>query len=251
MSAGAEAAPSPGGTVACIQARLGSTRLPGKVLLELAGHSVLSWVVRAVQASGVAAEVVVATTVLPEDDAVAAEARRLGSAVLRGPVDDVLARYVSVATTVPCDRVLRLTADTPLLDPLVVREVAGATAGGWDLVTTGPPNTLPLGFDVESISRDALARLDVEATGVDREHVTSLMYRPGAPYRVKVLDFSPAAPDLRVTLDTPEDEEVVRQVVASLGDRPPAWREVVSLLRRRPEVAARNQGTAQWSPRDG
>src|SRR6185312_678692 len=105
--------------VGVIQARTGSTRLPGKVLLPLAGRSVLGWVVRAARHSGVD-DLVVATTTEAGDDEVVAECRRLGVDVARGPVDDVLDRFVRAVEGRNAAAVVRFTADCPLLDPCVV-----------------------------------------------------------------------------------------------------------------------------------
>jgi len=102
---------------AVIQARAGSTRLPAKVLADLGGRPVLEWVVRAAQAAGQVTEVIVATSTLAVDDIVADLAASLGVAVVRGSEDDVLSRFVAALDAHPCDAIVRLTADCPLLDP--------------------------------------------------------------------------------------------------------------------------------------
>ena len=109
--------------VVIIQARMGSTRLPGKVLMDLAGRTVLNHVLRRCSAIPGIAAVVCATTVKPEDDPVAAEASRLGIAVYRGDETDVLGRYLEAARSVDAEVVLRVTADCPLIDPAVCRAV--------------------------------------------------------------------------------------------------------------------------------
>src|SRR3954452_12693147 len=107
--------------VAVVQARMGSTRLPGKVLRDLGGRSVLSWVVDAARDSGVLDDVVVATTTDAADDDLAAHAAEGGRArVVRGPVDDVLTRYLLALDATSADVVVRLTADCPLLDPALI-----------------------------------------------------------------------------------------------------------------------------------
>src|ERR1044072_4684172 len=98
---------------AVIQARLSSTRLPGKVLRPLGGKTVLSWVIRAAARTHNVDTVILATSTAPEDDALAEEALRCGAAVIRGPLDDVLARYLLAVREHPCDAVVRLTADHP------------------------------------------------------------------------------------------------------------------------------------------
>src|SRR5687768_7109147 len=108
---------------AVIQARLSSTRLPGKVLRPLGGRSVLSWVIRAAQETHNLDTVILATSDDPTDDPVADEAASCGAVVVRGPLDDVLARYVKAVREHPCDAVVRLTADCPLHDPAVIAQV--------------------------------------------------------------------------------------------------------------------------------
>src|SRR5450756_411411 len=112
-----------------IQARTGSTRLPGKVLEDLGGHPVLEWVVRAAKAATQIDTVIVATSTLAGDDVVAELAESFGVPVVRGSEDDVLSRYVAALDAYPADAIVRLTADCPLLDPTLIDAVAGAWAG--------------------------------------------------------------------------------------------------------------------------
>lgn len=232
---------------AVIQARLSSTRLPGKVLRPLGGRSVLSWVVRAAAAAPGIAEVVVATSDHAEDDAVAAEALRCGAAAVRGPLDDVLARFAAAVRAHPCEAVVRLTADCPLLDPALVAAVVALWRADPSLhyVSNVLVRTLPRGLDVELVRGDVLAEQVTEAGGAHRQHVTSAVYTAPQRYRCAGLVVTPDASDLRVTLDTPADAEVLDGLVAALGDRPPAWREVVAELRRRPELVAVNAAVEQ------
>lgn len=225
-----------------VQARMGSTRLPGKVLRPLGGRPVLGWVVRAATAAGVG-RVIVATSTAPADDAIAALGAELGIDVVRGPEDDVLARFLQALAGLADDEVVvRLTGDCPLLDPTLVRmAVAAFEAGDAEYLSTVVERTLPRGEDIEVTRAGTLRALDAGARGHDRVHVTSALY--GDPTRrIAGLVFRPAAADLRITLDTPEDADLLDGVVARLGDRPPAWREVVALLRAEPELAGRNAG---------
>lgn len=236
-----------------IQARMGSSRLPGKVLRPLGGRSVLAWVIRAAVASQAAERVVVATSDAPADDMVAAAARELGADVHRGSELDVLSRFVgaldgrSDATTV-----VRLTADCPLLDPSLIRACVGAfEALETDYLSTVNPRTLPRGLDVEVTSAGALRVANRSASGADRAHVTSFLYREPGRFRVAGMTFAPPAAHLRVTLDTPEDARAIEQIVAALGDHPLAWRDVVDLLSKRPDIVALNAGVRQKSLSEG
>jgi spore coat polysaccharide biosynthesis protein SpsF len=230
-----------------IQARTGSTRLPGKVLQDLGGHPVLEWVVRAAQAATQIDTVIVATSTLAGDDVVADLAESLGVPVVRGSEDDVLSRYVAALDAYPADAIVRLTADCPLLDPTLIDAVAGAWAGSprHDYVSTLVARCLPRGLDVELVTAQALRAVDRIAVDHDRVHVTSLLYAQPTAYRLLGVCVTPPANDLRVTLDTPEDLALLRALVAELPDAPPAWTDVVAVLRDRPDLVAINAGVQQ------
>src|SRR5450631_2640157 len=168
---------------AVIQARTGSTRLPGKVLEDLGGRPVLEWVVRAAQAASQIDTVVVATSTLTGDDVVVDLAGSLGVPVVRGSEDDVLSRFVAALDAYPADAVVRLTADCTLLDPSLIDAVAGAWAAapGHDYVSTVLVRSLPRGLDVELVTARALRAVDRVAVGHDRVHVTSLLYSQPKP----------------------------------------------------------------------
>jgi spore coat polysaccharide biosynthesis protein SpsF len=232
---------------AVIQARTGSTRFPGKALVDLGGRPVLQWVVRAAQAATRVDQVIVATSTSAGDDAVADLAGSLGVAVVRGSEDDVLSRFVAALDAHPADAVVRLTADCPLLDPTLIDAVAGAWAASptHDYVSTVLVRCLPRGLDVELVTAQALRAVSRMATGHDRVHVTSALYADPTAYRLLGLCVTPPADDLRVTLDTHEDLVLLRALVAELPDAPPTWREVVAILRARPDLVAINAGVEQ------
>ena len=232
---------------AVIQARAGSTRLPAKVLADLGGRPVLGWVVRAARAASLVDEVIVATSTLAGDDVVADLAESLGARVVRGSEDDVLSRFVAALDAYPADAVVRLTADCPLLDPTLIDAVAGAWAAAptLDYVSTVLVRSLPRGMDIELVTARALRSVDRMAVGHDRVHVTSGVYADPTAYRLLGVCVTPAANDLRVTLDTAEDLVLLRALVAELPDSPPEWRDVVALLRARPELVAINADVVQ------
>lgn len=233
--------------VIVIQARMGSTRLPGKVLRPLAGRTVLGWVVRAAHTADLADRVVVATTTRQSDDDVAEAARAAGAEVVRGDEQDVLARFLlALEDEDNTTAVVRLTADCPLLDPALIRACVRAyEVLDVDYLSTISPRSLPRGLDVEVASVGALRRAGREADGVDRAHVTSYLYREPGRFRVAGLTFSPPADDLRVTLDTPQDAQAIEAIVDVLGDRPPSRQEVVAVLRERKDIVARNAEVRQ------
>lgn len=239
--------------VAVIQARMGSTRLPGKVLRDLGGRSVLSWVVDAARDSGVLDEIVVATTTDAADDELAAHAYGCGARVVRGPVDDVLTRYVMAMDASGADVVVRLTADCPLLDPsLVALLVRAFDPGSLDYLSTQFPRTLAHGWDVEVASAAALRRADAGATDYHRVHVTSYLYSNPDTFRIAGIAFTPPCDDLRVTLDEPADAELLDAIVGALGrDRARRWREVVTFLRTHPDLVAVNGAVRQKQVEEG
>ena len=239
--------------IVVVQARMGSTRLPGKVLEDLGGLPVLTWVVRACRAARLVDEVVVATSTLPGDDAVADLARELGAPVVRGSEDDVLSRYVQALdeqpADAPADAVVRITADCPFTDPAVIDTVVGAWLAdpSLDYVSTVVVRTLPHGLDVELVTAQALRRVAATATDHHRIHVTSGIYTAPDEFSVMGLCFAPDTTDLRITLDTPQDLEALRAIVAERGTEIAERREIVALLRARPDLAAINADIAQKS----
>lgn len=246
-----------GRVVGVIQARMGSSRLPGKVLARLADRTVLEWVVRAVRSAACLDDVVIATTREQGDDAVAAEGRRLDIEVVRGERDDVLARFLSAIKDRRADGVARFTADCPLLDPCLIASIVAAWRSFRDLdhLSTANPRCLPRGLDVEVADADALHDLDRILTSPEdayhRVHVTSYLYSHPERYRVAGLVLHPDAADLRVTLDTKEDLELIEAVVSHVGDRPPQWREIVALLRAHPVLRAVNAHVSQKGLTEG
>lgn len=235
--------------IAVVQARLGSTRLPGKALLDVAGRPMLAHVLARAAAIPGVDDVVLATTVSPEDAALADLARTAGVACVRGSVDDVLDRFRQAITVHPCDAVVRITADCPLLDPEVSgRVVAAYRAGGVDYASNVHPPTYPDGLDTEVISAAAVEAACREArAGSEREHVTPFVWR--RPERFAQLNVA-AERDLshlRFTVDDARDLAFVREVYAALSrrDRLFGLADVLDLLRARPQLIDLNAGTAR------
>ncbi|ASR33787.1 spore coat protein [Prauserella marina] len=229
-----------------VQARASSTRLPGKVLRSLGGRSVLGWVVRAAIASA-QGRVIVATSEAADDDAVADEAALHGAEVVRGPLDDVLGRFLLACELHPADAVVRLTADCPLHDPALIGQLTAMWLAdpSLDYVSTTLVRTLPRGFDAELVRVPVLAEQGEVSHGPHREHVTYGVYGDPGRYSCAGLVVAPPADDLRVTLDTAADWDLLTGVVAELGDRPPRWQDVVALLRARPDLVALNADVEQ------
>lgn len=223
---------------------MGSTRLPGKVLMELGSGTVLGEVLRRARAVCSVDVVICATSELAEDDAVARETERVGAIVFRGSEVDVLARYRKAAEAVGADVVLRVTADCPLIDPNLCDEVLRRRAeANADYAANNMPPSFPHGLDCEAFTYAALRRADEGTRDPhDREHVTPWLRREPSIARVSIEGPGGHLQDHRWTLDYPEDYRFLCEVFAQLPPPPaiPAWRDVVTLLDARPEFVAIN-----------
>ena len=193
----------------------------------------------------------VATTTDSSDDEVVALCERLRVAAFRGDSSDVLRRFVDALEEHPSDPLVRLTADCPLLDPAVIARTVAGFEPGLDYVSNLLVPHLPVGLSVEVMSAAALRRADVEATGVDRVHVTSYLYREPGRFETAAVVLDHDAPGYRVTLDTPEDLQALEAIVAELGDAPPAVDTLIELLDHRPDIVAINSAVRQKRIEDG
>lgn len=238
-----------GPTVAVIQARMTSTRLPRKVLLPLAGESVLAHVVRRVRAIPGVDRVCAAIPVGAEHEPVCSEARRLGIEVSRGPEADVLRRTRLAADSCGARRVVRVTSDCPLLDPEVAgRVLHEQTARGVPYASTALDHGYPIGLDVEAFDAAALRDADDHARDVyEREHVTPYLWRRPARYPTFYLDREPDRRSWRLALDTPEDYEVITAIIDRLGVAAAGFGfdAIEALLTRQPELLRPSRGVVQ------
>jgi len=226
-------------TIATIEARMGSTRLPAKVMAEIAGKPMLQWVIdRASRASSVD-QVVIATTTVSEDDVIERLARRLGVPCFRGSVEDVLGRVLAVAEAFQADDLVPLTADNPLIDPELIDDVvAFFRHGRYDYVTTTHMHhslawkavrTFPVGVSVQVCSRRVLADAAAKTrNAIERGYATFSIYNH--PERYQLGTFEAAGkyaawrhPELRLTVDTPEDLALIRPVFDSLSAGDPRF----------------------------
>ncbi|WP_276258624.1 cytidylyltransferase domain-containing protein [Haloglomus litoreum] len=207
--------------VAVVQARMGSTRLPGKVMLPLAGEHVLTHDVRRLRAAEAVDEVVVATSTAGRDDIVARYAERAGAAVHRGPEDDVLGRMHAAARDADADVVVRATGDDPLVAPAVVNACAEAVRAGADYAGNTIDRTFPQGLVVEAMSMASFDRVEAASDEPhQREHVTQYyLEHPDAFEREPVrwddvYDWPLPCDrrDVRLALDEPDDYELLSAV---------------------------------------
>jgi spore coat polysaccharide biosynthesis protein SpsF len=232
--------------VGIIQARMGSTRLPGKVLRPLAGEPMLARCVSRLLHARTLDEVVVATTTGPEDDAIVDECRARGWAWFRGDCDDVLDRYYRAARQFYADVVVRVTSDCPLLGPWLVDDVVRALDGADLASNVIPRHTWPRGLDAEAVRMDALERAWREDHDpATREHVTLYIKRHPELFRLVAVNNDEDLSEMRWTVDTPEDYAFATRVYEHFGHDRFSWHEVLALVRAHPEIEALNRHVAQ------
>ena len=237
-----------GRTVAIVQARMGSTRLPGKVMLPLLGEPVLTRVMRRAARARTLDEVVVATTTLPQDDAIVALAEAEGWPVERGSETDLLGRYLGAARTHDAEVIVRITSDCPLLDPDVIdATVTAFHAGDVDYASnTIEPATYPRGLDVEVVARAALERAGLEDRDPAwREHVTPYIYRQPDVFRLMRVPAQTDHSEYRWSIDTPEDYALVEQIYQAFGRDDFTWLEAIAVVQAHPSWASINRHTVQ------
>jgi len=207
-------------TVAILQARMSSTRLPGKVLMPLAGRPMISRQIERLARCTKLTRLVVATSRDPTDDPLHAHLTAEGVDVFRGELQDVLTRYLDCAHHFGLSGdIVRLTADCPLIDPVVVDEAIGLRArSGADYVSNGRDRTYPRGLDVEVFPLSALEQAGRRAVDdYDHEHVTPYLYNnPGSFTRCDLIQTGRNDSRLRWTVDTPEDYAFVARVYDAL-----------------------------------
>lgn len=229
-------------TIALIQARLSSSRLPGKVLMDIEGVPMLAHVVERVSAARLLDGVAVATSTDSSDDRLAAYCRANGIRHHRGPLDDVLARFVQAGKREEADVIVRVTADCPLIDPALIDAVVTMRdAHRADYASNVLSRRYPRGLDVEVFTAEALARADREGKAPHhREHVTPYLYEEPGRFQVVGLDCERDLSAHRWTVDTAADLDLVRAVQQRLDNPLAGWREVLAVVEREPNLARRN-----------
>lgn len=237
--------------VAVIQARMGSTRLPGKVLLDLAGEPMLARVVNRSRRAEMLDKVVVATTKKSRDNAIVELCESRGWLYSRGSEDDVLDRYFQTAKQYDTDVVVRITSDCPLIEPDIIDMGVQEFLQGESIdyvSNTLPPRTFPRGLDVEVIAFEALERAWREDdTSAWREHVTPYIHRHPEEFALKAITNDQDYSFMRWTVDTPEDLAFVRRIYEHFGHDRFSWHDVLALLKVHPEWLQINRSIVQKS----
>jgi glutamate-1-semialdehyde 2,1-aminomutase len=237
-------------TLAIVQARTSSSRLPGKVLLPLQGVPLILFQLERLRRCTQIDRLVLATSSDPSDDALADQVAQAGVTVFRGDLHDVLERFRACTAHEQASVVVRLTGDCPLADPALIDELVEAFHNGeWDYLANCADDqqlTVPDGFDAEVFKAELLERAAAQARlPSEREHVTPWMRSPAAGLRWGHFRHQPVRPYYRVTVDDPVDLEVVQQIVAALHPQNPGFGvdAVVAYLDANPQLAAKNLAT--------
>lgn len=237
-------------TVCISQARMGSIRLPGKVLRPVHGQPMLFYHLRRLQLAREVDTVAVATTHLMEDDAIELFAASQGVPCHRGPVEDVLTRFFECAARHAPDIVVRVTADCPMIDPTLVDYAVRS-------LKEAPPEIqymnlslshFPRGLDVEVMRFTALAQAFDEAQDpYEREHVTPFLYRHPERFGWRQLETDRPAAQFRLCVDEQSDLDLIGELLDRLpeGELDFSWREIVRLMEEDPSLAGINAGVAQ------
>ncbi len=232
-------------------------------MLDIGGEPMLARVVGRARRARLLDEVVVATSLDPQDEAITALCREHGYPCCRGSLDDVLDRFYQAARLYKAEVAVRLTGDCPLIDPGLIDELVKKFLGNspeialpYDFAANRLPppwhRTYPIGLDVEVCTFQALEKAWKEGDQPrHREHVMPYLYEQEGRFRVLVVDHDPDYGSLRWTVDTPQDLELARQIYARFSPRDDfSWLEVLSLFEREPELALINDQSLQKDYRD-
>ncbi len=238
-------------TVMIVQARMSSTRLPGKVMKTILGRPVLSYLVERLRQVTLADGLVIATSEQPEDDVIEAFCRDAKVQVVRGSLNDVLARYAKAAQASEADAIVRICSDCPLIDPVAVDEAIAYYLQHYpryEWVCNAVERHYPRGYEVEVFSRRALDVAAADAKEPDeREHVTPYLYRHPELFGLGSVVSKANLGTQRWVLDTPEDFELISRILTELYPRMPNFRtqDIVEVLKHHPTWLQLNAHVAQ------
>ena len=231
--------------IGCIvQARMGSTRLPGKTLMKLnEHHSTLGFVIKQLSFSKLIDKIVIATTTLEQDDIIEKHANQLNIECFRGNSDDVLDRYYKCAKSLKIDLVIRITSDCPLIDPMIVDEIIKIyQSRNYDYFTNTLTRTYPVGTDVEIFSFKTLEKTWENAKlPSEREHVTSFIRNKKMNFKLGNMVNDENLGFHRWTLDREEDLNLIRHIISKVNKNPILMDDVLQLFSIEPELIKINE----------
>ncbi|MFC4403916.1 cytidylyltransferase domain-containing protein [Gracilibacillus xinjiangensis] len=221
--------------VAIIQARMGSTRLPGKVLRQVLGKPLLAYQLERVRLAKHIDEIIIATTTQPTDDPIITFCQKEDVLFSRGSEQDVLSRYYDTAIQANADVIVRLTSDCPLIDPAVIDKVIETYTLSNHYVSNVVRRTYPRGMDVEVFSIELLKQINEEATSKkDREHVTTFVREQPDRFKIKDVVHRSDYSNYRLTVDTAEDLMLIEKILEKIYPVSPAFtlEDIISLLQK-------------------
>lgn len=233
---------------------MGSTRLPGKVMKDLGGDTVLARVVHRVRRSRLAGEVVIATTNQSADDAIVQECRRLSVQFFRGEELDVLDRYYKAAQQSRAEAIVRITSDCPLIDPEITDQTISAFLEQRpDYASNALIRTYPRGLDTEIMTWEALeSTWRLARKPYQRTHVTPYIYENPAEFSIVKVVGEKNYTCYRWTLDTPDDMAFMEAVYDRMGnDDHFHWKDVIALMEREPELPELNRHVTMKALQEG
>jgi spore coat polysaccharide biosynthesis protein SpsF len=241
-----------GSRVLCIvQARMGSTRLPGKVLKPILGKTFFGIQLERMLACKPIDQIVVATTTHERDLPILALAEKMGLSSFCGSEDNVLERFYETSQTHPAEVIVRCTSDCPVIDPIVMDKVVRKfLEGGWDYVSNTLKRSFPIGMDIEVFSRASLVLAQQKALlPLEREHVTPYIYRNPQSFKMEQVVYHEDQAKHRLTLDTQEDLEFLTRIISALYPKNPLFtlENILDLLKKHPDWARLNAHVEQKS----
>lgn len=238
-------------TVAIIQARMSSERLPGKVMKTVKGRPLLGFLLRQLQSATALDQIVVATSRDPSDQLIVDYCEKSQVACYRGDLRDVLSRFDEAATAFQAEAIVRICADCPLLDPQIVDRLVlfyKKHQSPLDYASNFRHRTYPRGQEVEIFSRKILALAQEKAAEAEeREHVTPYFYRHPEQFRLGEIFYSDNLSSQRWVVDTPEDFQFIERVLKSLPEESPCYHleDVLKVLKEHPDWLALNAHVRQ------
>jgi spore coat polysaccharide biosynthesis protein SpsF len=235
--------------IGIVQVRMGSTRLPGKVMKKIKGETVLFFVIERMKQSELIDQIVIATTTNKQDDVVVKEAERLKVDCFRGNEEDVLSRYYRAAQKYDADIVVRITSDCPLIDSKIVDKVIRKhIESDADYTSNTIKRTYPRGFDVEVINFNVLAEAYKNASEkYQREHVTLYIKEHAEKFKLQNIEAKGKLdrPDIRITVDTKEDFELIKKIILHFDDIEFTAEDIIDFLNKNPKLLEINKNIKQ------
>jgi len=232
-------------TIGCIiQARMDSTRLPGKVMMKVdEKNPIIFYLISQLKFSRFIDKIIIATTDLKADDVIADFAKKMGVLIFRGDPNDVLDRYCKCAEKFKISTIVRITADNPLIDPtLIDSTIQFFKSNSYDFVANVSPRTFPQGTEVEIFSFGALEKAWKESTKPsEREHVTPYFYNNPNKFTQFSIKNKENLSNLRWTVDTMEDLDFVKELISKIQKRPILMGDILDILKKEPSLIEINK----------